>query len=208
MQRMLNLFITIIAFIIFIVFGIKTLNDFGFAFQWKVGLPFGEFNKETEENKIPDSSTETKETEENKISDSSTETKENLLEIKKLNPILVKLTYNAPALIPHDTCNNGICQGEYILIGESLDTIRVDSIKCIEFKPESYHYDSGPLDPKTGTYVKIITDWQGTELRKCGWFDIPKNRIISKENLLYETHTKKQIPNYDTIDEFGSKIVK
>jgi len=190
---MLNLFITIIAFIIFVVFGIKTLNDFGFAFQWKVGFPFGEFNKETEENKIPNS---------------STQTTENSLEIKKLNPVLVKLTYSAPALIPHDVCNDGVCEGEYILLGESLDTIRVDSIKCIEFKPESYHYDSGPFDPKTGTYVKIITDWQGIDIRKCGWFDVPKSRILSKENLLYETHTKKQIPNYDTIDEFGSKIIK
>jgi len=198
MKKMLNLIIAIIAFVIFVVFGVKAFNDFGFAYRWKVSFPFGEFYTETEKNKIPNSPIQT----------TSTQTTENSLEVKKLNPVLIKLTYNAPALIPDDICNNGVCKGEYILVSESSDTIRVDSIKCIKFKPESYHYDSGPYDPKTGTYAKIITDWQGTEIRKCGWFDVPKSRIVSRENLLYETSVKKQIPNYDTIDEFGSKIIK
>lgn len=184
---MFNLIIAIIGLVVLIVFGVRALNDFGFGWQWKLPLPFGEFSKKADEILNPTSES---------------------IEMKKLSPVLIKLNYKAPALTSWDSCDNDICEGEYILIGESLDTVRVDSTRCIEFKPESYHYDSGPYNPETGTYTKIITDWQGVEIRKCGWFDIPKSRIISRENILYESSIKKEIPNYDTIDEFGSKIVK
>lgn len=192
-MKMFNLIIAIIGLIIFLVFGFKAFADFGIGHRWKSPIPFIEFFKKTNNNGS---------------SEKAVESPTDPIEIKKLSPILIKLTYHSPALISEDECDEGVCKGEYILREEYPDTIRIDSPKCTEFKPESYHYDTGPYDPETGTYKKIITDWQGTEIRKCGWFDIPKDRIISIENLLYATSTKKQILNYDTIDEFGSKVVK
>ena len=192
-MKMFNLSIAIIGIIISLVFGLRALTDFGIGHRWKLSFSFIEFFKKTNNDEG---------------SENAVKSLTDPIEVKKLNPILIRLTYHSPALMPEDECDEGVCKGEYILIGENLDIIRIDSPKCTEFKPESYHYDSGPYDPEAGTYKKIITDWQGTEIRKCGWLDLPKSRIISRENLLYATSTKKQILNYDTIDEFGSKIVK
>jgi len=193
-MKIIDLSITIIGLIILLVFGFRTLTDFGVGLKLKSPFSFLDFFKKS--NNIESLK-------------STAKSLPNSVEVKKLNPVLIKLTYYPPTLMPEDECGDGMCKGEYVLIGENSDTIRIDPlIKCTEFKPESYHYDSGPYDPKTGTYMKIITDWQGTEIRKCSWFDVPKSRIISRENLLYATSTKKQILNYDTIDEFGSKVVK
>ena len=165
------------------MFGFKTLADFGIGYQWKSPFSFIDFFKKQ-------NNTENSENMSESLTDQA--------KIKKINPLLIGLVYQSPALVPEDECDNGVCKGEYILIGENSDTIRIDPPKCTEFKPENYHYDTGHYDPETGTYKKIITDWQGTEIRKCSWFDLPKNRIISRENLLYTTSSKKQIFNYDT----------
>lgn len=192
-MKMFDSVATIIGLIIFLVFGFRTLTDFKIAHRWKSPFPFIDFYKQ----KTIDESFK-----------NISEPLNNQSEVKKLDPVLIRLTYQSPALASEDICDNGICKGEYILIGENFDTIRIDPPKCTEFKLESYHYDTGPYDPETKTYKKIISDWQGTEIRKCSWFDLPKHRIISRENLLYISSIKKQIPNYDTIDEFGSKVIK
>jgi hypothetical protein len=127
-------------------------------------------------------------------------------EIKKVDSVMIELVYKEPALMDDDECKDGVCKGEYILLGESNDSIRVDSPKCKEFVPESYNYDTGPYDPETGTYEKLISDYSGKEVRICGWFDLPKNRVISRQNTSYETSTEKRVWNYDIVDEFGSKV--
>ena len=194
---MFNLIFAIIGMIVFLVFGFKALADFGIGFNWKVIFPAFDFSKKTNNDHNFDN-----------LAVSLIEPVDPI-KVKKLEPILIKLTYYAPALTQEDECDeNGICKGEYVLIGENSDTIRIDSPKCTEFNPEISRYDSGPYDPETGTYKKIIFDWQGNEIRKCGWFDFPKSRIISRQNSSFITSIKKQILNYDTIDEFGSKIVK
>lgn len=117
------------------------------------------------------------------------------------------MTYTPPGLVPEDECNE-VCVGNYIVIGESPYTIKVEPEKCKFFIPESYHFDSGAFDEESGTYAKIITDWNGVEVQKCSWQDIERNRVLSRENLLYPERTEKTIWNYNTYDKFGSVIVQ
>lgn len=129
-------------------------------------------------------------------------------EIREVGHVLVKLTYKEPVLFNEDACGNGVCSGEYVVIGESADVIRVDPKKCTEFQPTSYRYDTGPYDPETGSYTQLISDWSGTEVRTCGWFDLPKSRVLSRENILYQDSIEKKINNYNTYKSDGSIIVQ
>lgn len=128
--------------------------------------------------------------------------------VQRIDPIMIELVYKEPALTSDDVCENGICKGEYTLVGESIDSIRIDSPRCKEFITESYNFDSGPYNLETGNYKRLISDRSGKEVRTCGWIDIPKDRVVSRQNTSYQTSTEKRVWNYDTVDEFGSKIVQ
>lgn len=171
-RKMFNISIAVIGFIVFVVFGFRALNDYGFLWQWKIPLFLGEFSKVSSE-------VMREEDREKRI----------------------KLTYHEPSLVDEDACTNGLCVGEYILLNDSADTIKISSLASKVFEPTGYSYDSGAFNPDTGKSEQIITHWHGTEKERYGQFDIPKTRVISMEDLTSLKSSEKTIGNYKTYIE-------
>lgn len=94
-------------------------------------------------------------------------------------PYSVIVFYDAPALVPQDTCDNSKkCFGNYIKILDGKDYVYLDpGDKCREQKEIGYNYDSGPNGEK------IITNSIIEETQICNSIAVPKQRISEVINL-------------------------
>jgi len=110
-------------------------------------------------------------------------------DIKKEEPVQIKLTYKPPKLTEDDKCDEN-CVGIYTKIAEDDDFLYLDHPSFKTSRLTGYNYDSD----KNGE--KIITNWNVEEKRNYDSIALPKHLILNIVRLSNSTSTQKQISNY------------